>query len=334
MSLTEKPELLHHCYVFAAIGYGGHAESVLRERGFEVHILNRDFRIRNLRNIWVLYRFIKKIKPDLIHTAAAEANFQGIIAAKLAGVPHIIAEEIGIPNHSPKARFAFRQVYRFADKVICISQAVKDFLVNTREIPAEKGVVMYNPVSMPESYPHEDIDTFEMVYVGRLEKIKNVEMLVRVMNELKSENCHLSIVGDGREMENLQALALEAGLNDKITFTGFSDDPGIYLSKADLFVLPSHSEGFGIAAVEAMFGKVPVLCTYVGGIPEFITDGENGWLFSPSNDQELVEKILLIMHLDRAERHSIGLKGYEDVVERFTIEKYVENLENLYRTFS
>src|SRR5690554_1111084 len=98
ISFTEIPDLLHHEYVFAAIGYGGYAEITLKERGFEVHVLNCNFSIRNFFNIWTVYKLIKKVKPDVVHTAAAEANFHGIIAAKLAGVKTIIGEEIGIPN--------------------------------------------------------------------------------------------------------------------------------------------------------------------------------------------------------------------------------------------
>src|SRR5690606_13205448 len=86
ISFTEFPELLEFDYEFAAIGYGGHAEIVLKERGFQVHILNKNFSVKNLSNIWSVYKLIKKLKPDVVHTAAAEANFHGIIAAKLAGV--------------------------------------------------------------------------------------------------------------------------------------------------------------------------------------------------------------------------------------------------------
>ena len=81
VSFTEKPELLQYQYIFAAIGFGGNAEETLRKRGFEVHILNRKFAIKNISNIWTVYKLIKKINPDIVHTAAAEANFHGIIAA-------------------------------------------------------------------------------------------------------------------------------------------------------------------------------------------------------------------------------------------------------------
>ena len=335
ISFTEKPELLHHTYVFAAIGFGGNAEKILRERGFEVHILNRDFSINNLSNIWSVYKLIKKIKPDVVHTAAAEANFHGIIAAKLAGVKTIIGEEIGIPNHSSTAQKVFSLVYRFANKVIGVSQSVKNHLVKTREITDRKGIVVYNPVSVvnfpnPVKALNPGKIQFNILYVGRLEKVKNVETLLKAFAKIQNKAVHLNIIGEGREREYLQRLAKELNINEKVSFKGFQKEPAPFIAQSDLFVLPSYSEGFGIAAVEAMFQKVPVLCSNVGGIPEFVKNNENGWLFNPLNMEELTSKMEMIISMDYAERTRIGEKGYRDVIDQFTVEKYIENLEKIY----
>ena len=330
ISFTEKPELLKHNYIFAAIGFGGNAEEVLRQRGFEVHILNRKFAIKNISNIWNLYKLIKKINPDIVHTAAAEANFHGIIAAKLAGVKTIVGEEVGIPNHSSMAKKIFRIVYKLADKVVGVSLSVKNHLVNINEIPEIKGAVIYNPVSIPIKFPKTQSDSFEIVYVGRLEVVKNVEGLIKAFANSNNSNAHLTIVGDGRERNNLEALTKELRLESKITFTGFSSEPSKFLSNADLFVLSSFSEGFGIAAAEAMFLKIPVLCSNVGGIPEFVKDGENGWLFNPKDIDELASKLNDIMAMDSSLLGRIGQNGYDKVSDNFTIEKYIYNLEGFY----
>ncbi len=330
LSFTENPELLQNEYVFAAIGYGGHAEKILKERGFEVHILNQNFSIRNLSNIWMVYKLIKKVKPDVVHTAAAEANFHGIIAAKLAGVKTVIGEEIGIPNHSSIAQKVFRWVYRLADQVIGVSQSVKNHLVNIGEIPESKGKVIYNPVSIPTPFPKKDSPNFEIVYVGRLEIVKNVETLITAFAHSNNDHAHLTIVGGGRERHHLEALTSTLQMDSKITFTGFTSEPSKYLSNADLFVLPSFSEGFGIAAAEALFLKIPVLCSRVGGIPEFVKDGENGWLFDPKNTAELTAKLNQIIAMDAESLKMMGRKGYDKVINEFTVEKYIENLERFY----
>ena len=94
-------------YIFAAIGHGGYAENYIREKGFKVKIFNSKPNISNIINIWILYKWFLETKPDIVHTAAAEANFHGVIAAKLARIKVVIAEEIGMPNHSNKAKLIF-----------------------------------------------------------------------------------------------------------------------------------------------------------------------------------------------------------------------------------
>ncbi|NGM63423.1 glycosyltransferase family 4 protein [Sphingobacterium sp. SGG-5] len=331
ISFTADPNLLHHDYTFVALGYGGNAEAILKERGCKVIILDRNFSIRNLKNILILYKLFKKIKPDIVHTAAGEANFHGIIAAKLAGVNGIIGEEIGIPNHSKIARKVFSLVYRLADQVVCVSKAVKNYLIDTGEIKSDKGAVIYNPANAPSVTDTEKkTNAFEIVYVGRLEKVKNVEALLIALSEIKKRAVRLTLVGDGRERENLKNVAVQLGIEEKVDFVGFSDNPHQYLGRADLFVLPSFSEGFGIAVVEAMLMKVPVLCSNVGGIPEFVEDGRTGWLFDPHEQNELTSLLTKLVDMDKAYLKQIGLNGFESVDNVFTMKKYVQNLENLY----
>lgn len=335
ISFTENPELLHHDYVFAAIGYGGNAEKLLKERGFEVHILSRQFAIKKILNIWAVYRLIKKIKPDVVHTAAAEANFHGIIAAKLAGVKIIIGEEIGIPNHTKIAQRIFKLVYKFARKIVCVSEAVKKHLIGIREIDREKGLVIYNPANAPSGhFQINNSNIFNIVYVGRLEKVKNVELLLHAFSKIENPKVHLTIVGEGRERVNLEALTTALSLSGKVKFTGFSENPHQFLASANLFVLPSFSEGFGIAVVEAMLMKVPVLCSNVGGIPEFVKDNDNGWLFNPLEETELIDKLKIILAKNKSDLSNIGEQGYRDVKDIFTVEKYINNLENLYENLS
>ena len=79
-----------------------------------------------------------------------------------------------------------------------------------------------------------------------------------------------------------------------------------------------------------MFLKVPVLATKVGGVPEFITDGENGWLFDPNDVEDLIQKLNQILSLEEKQRNEIGTKGYEKVIRLFTVENYIKELEKLY----
>lgn len=172
VSLVQDKSILENEYFFVAIGHGGYVEKEISKKGFEVKVFNKNHSIRNLRNIWTLYKYIKKVKPDVVHTAAAEANLHGVMAAKLARVPYIVAEEIGFPNHSNLARKIFKFIYKFTKAVICVSVAVKDYLIKINEINEERGVVIYNPVDVNSNLDKIQTDFFTIVCIGRLEKVK------------------------------------------------------------------------------------------------------------------------------------------------------------------
>jgi glycosyltransferase involved in cell wall biosynthesis len=321
-------------YVFACLGNGGYAERNLIEKGFSVKTFNNHPSVYNLKNIVDLYLWLKKERPDIIHTAAGEANFHGIIAAKLAGVKNILAEEIGFPSHSKFARKVFSFLYKFANKVICVSQSVKDYLIKIGEISDEKGEVIYNPVSSPSKLQKQNQSSFTIVSVGRLEKGKNQQLILKALHQLEDKSIQLILVGDGTERGSLDELIHNLNLQERVRITGFVSEPELFLAQADLFVLPSISEGFGIAAVEAMLLGVPCLCSQVGGIPEFVVDGKTGWLFDPENQKEFIDKFHIILKMDKKIRDEIGIKGRESVVERFSEEIYIKNLERLYHKIS
>jgi glycosyltransferase involved in cell wall biosynthesis len=323
-------ESLKNEYIFAAIGHGGFAEQIIREKGFEVIIFNNNPKISNLKNIWVLYKWFKKTKPDVIHTAAAEANFHGVIAAKLAGIKTIIGEEIGFPKHSSAAKLIFRIIYKFTYKVVCVSNAVKNFLVTTKEISPSKGIVIYNPVSPAIATAKQLSSNFTIVSVGRFEKVKNQTLLIQAFSKIENTETRLILVGEGSERKNLEELIKTLNLQDRVTLVGFVKNPEKYIAKSHLFVLPSLSEGFGIAVVEAMQQETACLCSNVGGISEYITHNKTGWLFNPNDETELVEQLNKVIATPYIEIQKIAKQAKMSVENSFTIQKYVENLENLY----
>lgn len=329
LSFTLYKEWLQHDYTFAAIGTGGYTSNELIRRGFSVKVFDLNFHLIHLKTLWELYKWIKKEKPDVVHTAAVEANVYGVLAAKLAGVPIIIAEEIGIPKHSRKTQWLMRVIYRFTKTVICVSKAVHEYLVQIQEIPYAKGTVLYNPVDEKPLLKSSNARK-TLVCVGRLESVKNQKLLIEVLPQLKDPTIHLVLVGEGRERHNLEQLIALLKIENRVTITGFVSNPEHYLAEASLFVLPSLSEGFGIAVLEAMQQGVPCLCTRVGGIPEFIFENENGWLFDPTNPSELIQKINSFFDLPLEEQERMGERGRTSVLNRFSVEEYVTQLQNLY----
>jgi glycosyltransferase involved in cell wall biosynthesis len=220
------------------------------------------------------------------------------------------------------------------NKVICVSRAVKNFLISINEIEDYKGIVIYNPASESKTVERTLLNEFTIVSVGRLEIVKNQQLLIKAFSKIDNLSAQLILVGDGRERENLEQLIASLHLEKRVKITGFVSNPEFYLCQAHLFVLPSLSEGFGIAVVEAMQQQVPCLCSNVGGIPEFITENETGWLFDPNNEEELVAKINVIMRTPYGNVQLVGNNGKNFVENRFTSQKYRYNLENLYQELS
>lgn len=332
ISFTDRPELLKNDYVFASIGNGGFAENILKERGFIVKTFDLTVAHKNLRNIFILYRWMRKQKIDIVHTAASEANFHGVIAAKLAGVPIIIAEQIGVPNsHSPKASYIFRLIYKLTNRLIAISENVKNVMVRQKEAEAKNIDVILNPVSTPVSYSKIQSQKFQWVCVSRLVPRKNTITLINAFSKLNpKKRGELHIVGDGTEKRNLENEVKKLKLNHEIFFHGFQSEPEKFISQADVFVHPAFDEGFGIVVIEAMLQKKACLCGKGGGIPEYLTDNKNGWFFDPFSVDDLTVKMENILELEKEEINKIGECAYEKAIHKFTIENYVENLESLY----
>ncbi|MDO5509775.1 MAG: glycosyltransferase family 4 protein [Weeksellaceae bacterium] len=331
ISFTEQPQLLTHRYIFVALGRGGYTEKILKKRGFEVHILGQNPSVYNYKCTKSLYQLLKKIQPDVIHCQVSEANFHGLLVAKLLNIPIRIGEEVGFPSHSSKGRWMFRQLYNTAHKVICVSDSVKNHLVEIKEISPAKAMVLANPVTRPHPVDKVNTDYFHWVYVGRLSNIKNLNTVFNSFAQLpKDVRGKISLVGSGDQEPSLRAQAEELGIEDEIIFHGFSQQPEDIVATADVLLLPSFSEGFGIAAVEAMLQGVPCLATNRGGIPEFIEHGVNGWLINPFKPAEITQAMQDILNLPKPQFEEIANNAYLSTKDKFTVEDYVKSLESVY----
>ena len=162
-----------------------------------------------------------------------------------------------------------------------------------------------------------------------------IEMLARMRDIEKGAGRELGVrlvmCGDGPEREDAESLAACLGLTDNVFFAGKQPQSVIrdYLSIADLFVLPSQTESFGLVALEAMACEVPVIATRVGGLPEVVVEGETGHLFEIGDVDAMAEKALHILR-NEAERERLGRRGREVAVSRFTTENIIPQYEKVY----
>jgi N-acetyl-alpha-D-glucosaminyl L-malate synthase BshA len=153
-----------------------------------------------------------------------------------------------------------------------------------------------------------------------------VEIFDRVCRQVPD---HLLMVGDGPEIDNAARLAGERGLEDRVHFLGEQDQVLPLLSISDVFLLPSAQESFGLAALEAMACEVPVVASRVGGLPEVIEHGRDGFLHRPE-DLEGMARSTLALLTDARLHHRIGVAAKQTVRTKFCAEKIVPLYEAYY----
>ncbi len=329
--LDENARLAHR---FCAIGGGGKTFGRLGAVGADVVCLGQSPRIASVGALTSLVRLFLRTRPWVVHTHGAEANFHGLLAAWLTGVPVRIGEEIGIPSHRARAKRVFSLVYRAAHRVVGISDAVTAWLVQSGEVPSNKAVRVYNPVLIPAyaCIRSRSPGTFRIGFVGRLEPVKNPLALVEAVAFLRDEGyqAELWLVGEGSERPRIERLTRDAGLEPCVRILGYQADPSRYMKECDLYIQPSLSEGFGLALVEAMGAGMPVIATAVGGAPEIIDHGRTGWLLADSTSKSLAEAVRGAMDAEPAALEAMGQAARASVLKRFEPRLYLDQLESLY----
>lgn len=322
-------------WIFCSLGKGGVSEEQIKKNGKKVICLKKSHKIPSVSTIFSLYFVLKNNRIDVIHTSGAEANFHGVLAAKMAKVPKIIVEEIGVPTHGKFARVVFNIIYKLSDYVIGESNMVVRNLKSKYSIKTDKLRVIHNFINhslINSNFILKKRDIFTIVSVSRLELVKNIESVLRVIRKIINTGTEVRyiIVGDGAIKDDLKSLVMSLKIEKYVFFEGFKKDPLPLLLSSDLYVLTSLSEGFSNSLLEAMYAGVPSLSTKVGSAEEVIEDGVNGWLVDVNSDDALYDKLLNIISITRDERLKVGKIGKETVIKNYSSQKHIDLLMEIY----
>lgn len=323
-------------------GRGGEIADRLKENRVDVKFINIDS-YYNILNILKLAILVKKYEPDIIHSHTYFSNTIGRIAGIISRVPVMISHVHNVySNYSKRNLLIERLLSNYTDKVICCSEAVRNFVLKYEKINMHKTVIIYNGVNHREIQRSQDIsylreflgiykNVITIICVASLTEKKGHEYLLKAILEIEKEFQKLKfiIVGDGPLKKRLKNLAEELNIQDLVIFTGIRNDIPNLLKIADIFVLPSLTEGLPLAAIEAMSVGLPVVATAVGGVPEIIKDGITGYLVPPKNPKALGNTILNLIK-DKKNMEKVGLNGKKVIIENFTTEKMINKLEKLY----
>jgi N-acetyl-alpha-D-glucosaminyl L-malate synthase BshA len=169
-----------------------------------------------------------------------------------------------------------------------------------------------------------------IVHVSNFRPVKRVGIVLDIFKRIQRQmGARLVMIGDGPDRLAVEREAEEAGLSEVVDFVGEQQDLVPWLSAADLFLLPSSQESFGLAALEAMSCSVPVIASRVGGLPDVITHGVTGFVFDPDDVAAMAECGLALLR-DPERRRAIGAAAAADVRARFSAETVVPQYEAFY----
>ena len=317
----------------------------LEQSGIPVKIIPRRFKFDPV-CIYRLCSIMKKENIDIVHTHCHKPNTTGRIAAKLAGVPVIIANEHNMDTWKSNWQLTLdKWLSAYSDKIIAVSEAVKSFYVKNTNVPADKFEVIYNGVdldSWQKNIPSQEIiaekkaelgllrDDKIITAIGRLHPQKGHEHLLRAAKKIipKMQNLKFLIIGDGPMRLSLESLSERLGIKENIVFTGNREDIKDMLYLSDLSVISSIREGFSNVVLESMACGKPLVATDVGGNNEIIIDGENGFIV-PSKDEDALADKMLILAGNEELTKKMGLTA-KQTVEKFSLMKMIHETENLY----
>jgi D-inositol-3-phosphate glycosyltransferase len=294
------------------------------------------------------YAAAEGLSYDVVHSHYWVAGLAGAALKKRWGVPHVtMFHTLGevknrsslSESESPLRISAEAVVVADADRVICATEHEKSLLAHLYDADPQRIEVVPLGVDVERFKPLDKEDArrqlgFEdariILFVGRIEPLKGVDILINAAAMLESDvECSVLIVGGDEsskaQIAQLQGLASDLGIEHRVAFVGAVDHDKLplFYNAADVCVVPSHYESFGLVAVEAMACGVPVVASRVGGLTGTVKDGETGYLIPwlcPEPFAERIEMLLdnesLRRNLGEAAREAVGRYRWESVAAR------------------
>jgi glycosyltransferase involved in cell wall biosynthesis len=284
-------------------------------------------------------RYIRRQDFDLVHTHSTEAGILGRLAAHRADVP-VVHTVHGVPfaadRNEALNKFVLACEQRVAPLTDCIvtnADAIAEEYLRRGIGRPEQYKTVYSGIDLkkfatadPAELPGEGL---RITMVGRLVEGKGLGVLLDAVAVLDRPDLTVCVVGDGPERESFEADVRQRGLGDVVHTLGYRDDIGSILAASDVFVLASFREGTPRVITEAMASGLPVVATDIAGIPEQVTDGENGYLVPTGDPDALADRLARL--LDEPERRETFGAASREHAERFSTKKMVADLDAVYR---
>jgi glycosyltransferase involved in cell wall biosynthesis len=312
--------------------------------------------LRDLRAILRLARTIRRIRPQILHTHTAKAGAVGRIAALLAGDArppiivhtfhgHVLRGYFG-PLRSRAFALLERRLAEVTTALVAVSPEVRDDLVALGVAPREKFAVIRLGIELGDRVRVQENgrdatrrmlgippDAFTVGWIGRMTGVKRTDDVLLAFRSLRERGvpARLCLVGDGPDRDHVERRAHDLGVMRETLFLGYQEDVAPYYAAFDAFVLPSGNEGTPVTTIEALAAGRPVVATRVGGVPDVVRDGEDGFLVDLGDVEELADRLATLAG-DAELRERMGTAGREHVLPRYAVDRLVDDVDRLYRS--
>ncbi|PYQ90844.1 MAG: hypothetical protein DMG02_08755 [Acidobacteria bacterium] len=285
-----------------------------------------------LRHVWAFARWCRDRKIAIVHSTELYSNIFALPAAALARVPVRIGNRREINPDKTAAQIAMqRAAYGAAHKIVANSRAAAERL-RLERVPPRKITIVPNGLDLePFQRRRQRGRRRTVVVVANLRREKGHDVLLHAAVDVLRQfpDVVFELVGGGPEREALQARARALNVAHAVTFAGHQDEVAGRLAAADLFVLPSRSEAFPNAVLEAMAAGLPIVASAVGGILELIDDGRTGLLAPVGDPHALADRIVRVMS-DATLGERLGAAARAEAHSRYSFDRMVAAFEDVY----
>jgi glycosyltransferase involved in cell wall biosynthesis len=322
----------HEVHVITSLDEG--LPEVSYEKGFHIHRLPRiEIRFIGGLMFWAdIVRELRKIKPDIVHAQSLISGMPALLSNKLLKIPYVIygrGSDVYLPDWFTK--LTAKGILRNASAVIALTEHMKGAM---QALCNRDVIVVPNGINLNENAEREGGDPGKKIlFVGRLHPVKGTQYLLGAMKIIhqKLPEAKLVLVGDGEEREHLETLTDNLGIRECVEFAGRVPHERVegYMNQAEVFVLSSLSEGFPVTILEAMACGLPVVATRVGGVPDIIEDGTNGYLVDAMNQEQMAEALLKLLQDEQLRKEMSDNNRKE--TEKYRWNTVAATLEGIYQ---
>jgi glycosyltransferase involved in cell wall biosynthesis len=282
-------------------------------------------------------RHLREFRPDVLILVTFRRLLPGTLAARAARVPRIIAR-VGLESDvARRIKYRFVLKHWIGDVVVNAQSLVSPFVASlaphspTRVLAIPNGIER-RAADMSRSAARAALglppDVPVIGMVARLVRQKRVDRLIRVVHALRDQNVHALIAGDGYERANLERLAADLGVADRVHFLGHREDVDVVLRALDLYLVTSEQEGMSSGMLEALAAAVPVISTPVSGAAEVLSTTPQCGLVVEADDAAIAGAVSALLH-DRDRRRDMAAAAAMTIPERYGIERMVDRWETL-----